>query len=37
MRKLLLIIACLLFVSCGVKGKPEYKSQVKNIKNIELV
>jgi len=38
MRKFLLIItACLLCASCGVKDDPEYKSQSKYNKTIHLV
>jgi len=38
MRKFLLIItACLLCASCGVKGDPEYKSQSSYNKTIHLV
>ncbi len=38
MRKFLLIItACLLCASCGVKGDPEYKSQSNYNKTIHLV
>ena len=38
MRKFLLIItACLLCASCGVKGGPEYKSQSNYNKTIYLV
>ena len=31
---LLVIIACFFCISCGVKDKPEYKTQNKNSKNI---
>ena len=34
---LLIMIACLICVSCGVKNDPEYKSQAKNIKTIKFV
>ena len=38
MRKFLLIIAaCILCASCGVKGDPEYKSQSNYNKAIYLV
>jgi len=38
MRKFLLIItACLLCASCGVKNDPEYKSQSNYNKTIHLV
>jgi len=38
MRKFLLIIsACILCASCGVKDDPEYKSQDNNNKAIRLV
>jgi len=38
MRKfLLIIVACLLCASCGVKSDPEYKSQNNNKKAIHLV
>ena len=38
MKKFLLIaIACLFCVSCGVKDDPEYKSQDNNIKIIYLI
>ena len=38
MRKFsLIIIACLLCVSCGVKDDPEYKSQANYTKKIYLV
>ena len=38
MRKLLIIITtCLFCVACGVQGDPEFKSQKKNIKTIEIV
>ena len=38
MRKLLLItIACLFCIACGVKSNPEYKSQGSHIKTIHLV
>ena len=33
----LIIIACLLCVACGVKDRPEYKSQSNYKKNIKLV
>ena len=37
MRKFLLIISvCILCASCGVKGDPEYKSQSKYNKTINL-
>ena len=37
MRKFLLIISvCILCTSCGVKGDPEYKSQGKYNKTINL-
>ena len=37
MRKfLLIIIACLICASCGVKSNPEYKSQNKYSKTIHL-
>jgi len=36
MKKILLILfACIIFASCGVKDDPEYKSQ--NNKNIYLI
>jgi len=34
---LLIIIACLFCLSCGVKDDPEYKSQDNYTKNIYLV
>jgi len=38
MKKFLLIITIYLFcISCGVKDKPEYKSQMSFNKNIHLV
>ena len=38
MRKfLLIIVTCLLCVSCGVKDNPEYKSQGNYIKTIHLI
>ncbi len=38
MRKfLLIIIACLFCVSCGVKSDPEYKSQIDNNKAIYII
>ena len=38
MRKfLLIIVTCLLCVSCGVKDDPEYKSQIDYNKTIHLV
>jgi len=38
MKKLLLIaVACLFCVSCGVKDEPEYKSQINYNKPIHLV
>ena len=38
MRKfLLIIVTCLLCVSCGVKSDPEYKSQNKCNKAIRLI
>jgi hypothetical protein len=33
----LIIITCLFCISCGVKSKPEYKSQNKNVKIIHLI
>jgi len=38
MRKfLLIIVTCLLCVSCGVKDNPEYKSQIDYNKAIHLI
>ena len=38
MRKLLLItIACLFCIACGVKSDPEYKSQIDYKKAIRLI
>jgi len=38
MRKFLLIVtACLFFISCGVKDGPKYKSQIDYNKAIHLV
>jgi len=38
MRKfLLIIVACVLCASCGVKDDPEYKSQSNNNKAIHLI
>ncbi len=34
---LLIIIACLFCLSCGVKSDPEYKAQSNHIKNIYLI
>jgi hypothetical protein len=36
-KKILIIIACLFCVSCGVKSDPEYKSQNKSNEIIHLV
>ena len=33
----LIIITCLFCISCGVKGDPEYKSRIDNIKTIHFV
>ena len=38
MKKIfLIVIACLFCISCGVKSKPEYKSQTENVKLIYLI
>jgi len=36
-KKILIIAICLLCFSCGVKGDPEYKSQINYNKALHLV